>query len=293
MFKRWKKSKKEEVAPTMSFDQTEPPQYKIVASVFSDPGCVRETNEDSGRHFEPEDEELLAAKGSLFLVADGMGGHSAGEVASRLAVEFISRFYYENTNEPRESLRNAFLEANREIHRASLQNESLAGMGTTCTALVLINHSAIAAHIGDSRLYLVRDDQIYLMTEDHSAVMEMVKRGWLSLEEARHHPDKNVILRAMGSHPEVEVSIWDAPFPVRVGDRFLLCSDGLYDLVEDEEIRQIVTANQPSGACETLIAMAKERGGHDNITVAVISLRPKDEPAVRQAPTTRIVEVLK
>ncbi|HEY7544407.1 MAG TPA: Stp1/IreP family PP2C-type Ser/Thr phosphatase [Blastocatellia bacterium] len=293
MFKRWKKSKQETSAPTASFDQTEPPAYKIVASVFSDPGCVRETNEDSGRHFEPDDAELLATKGSLFIVADGMGGHSAGEVASRMAVDLISRFYYENSDEPQEALRNAFLEANREIHRTSLADENLAGMGTTCTALVVMNHAAIAAHIGDSRLYLVREGQIYLMTEDHSAVMEMVKRGWLSLEEARHHPDKNVILRAMGSHPEVEVSIWDAPFPVRVGDRFMLCSDGLYDLVEDEEIRQIVTASDPSGACETLIAMAKERGGHDNITVAIVSLAPKNEPTIRQAPTTRIVEVLK
>ena len=97
----------------------------------------------------------------------------------------------------------------------------------------------------------------------------------------------------MGSHPEVEVWIWDTPFPVRVGDRFMLCSDGLYDLVEDEEIRQIVTASDPSSACETLIGLAKERGGHDNITVAIISLAPKNEPTVRQAPTTRIVEVIK
>jgi protein phosphatase len=293
MFKRWRKPKKETVAPTLTFDQTsEQPDYEVTASVFTDPGCVREINEDSGRYFHPDDADLLSNKGLLFIVADGMGGHSAGEVASRMAVECISRFYYEDSDDPIESLKNAFQGANREIHRASLKDSGLAGMGTTCTALVLRNGSAISAHVGDSRLYLVRDGQIYLMTEDHSAVMEMVKRGMISLEEARHHPDKNVILRAMGSHPEVEVTIWDSPFPVRVGDSFLLCSDGLYDLVEDEEIRRMVVSLDPTSACQTLIAMARERGGHDNITVAIVNLKARGEEPQRPVPTTRVVEVL-
>ena len=129
------------------------------------------------------------------------------------------------------------------------------------------------------------------MTEDHSAVMEMVKQGWISLSDARHHPDKNVILRAMGSHPDVEVSTWQEPFPLRAGDRFLLCSDGLYDLVEDEEIKQIVLASDPQNACENLVALAKERGGHDNITVTIASLKQPGEDLKRPVPVTRVVEV--
>jgi protein phosphatase len=164
-------------------------------------------------------------------------------------------------------------------------------MGTTCTALVLRNGSALSAHVGDSRLYLVRNGDIYLMTEDHSAVMEMVKQGWISLSDARHHPDKNVILRAMGSHPDVEVSTWQEPFPLKADDRFLLCSDGLYDLVEDEEIKQIVLASDPQNACENLVALAKERGGHDNITVTIASLKQPGEDLKRPVPVTRVVEV--
>src|SRR5262249_10910821 len=179
-------------------------------------------------------------KGRLVVVADGMGGHSAGEVASRMAVDVISRVYYDWPGDPVSALKTSFIEANREIHQSSKEIQARSGMGTTCTALVLRNGSAITAHVGDSRLYLIRDGQIYLMTEDHSAVMEMVKRGLLTREEARHHPDKNVILRALGSHAEVEISIWEEPFPIREGDRFLLCSDGLYDLVEDKEIMDAV-----------------------------------------------------
>jgi serine/threonine protein phosphatase PrpC len=134
------------------------------------------------------------------------------------------------------------------------------------------------------------------MTEDHSAVMEMVKRGLITLEAARHHPDKNIILRALGSQPEVEVSTWEQPFPVREGDAFLLCSDGLYDLVEDDEIKQTVLSGKPHSSCEKLIALAKERGGHDNITVGIVSLRPIDpthKEGNRELRETREVEVKK
>jgi protein phosphatase len=163
-------------------------------------------------------------------------------------------------------------------------------MGTTCTALVLQNGTAISAHVGDSRLYLVREGGIYLMTEDHSAVMEMVKAGLITIEQARHHPEKNVILRAMGSHPDVEVTTWQEPFPVRAGDSFLLCSDGLYDLVENDEIKRAVEAAEPRAACESLIALAKERGGHDNISVGIVSLLASGVSQTKPVPETREVE---
>ena len=264
---------------------------QIVACVLSDVGCAREVNEDRGTYVQPGDSELLRSKGSLVLVADGMGGHSAGEVASNLAVDVISRVYYEHPDEAQSALTKAFHQASREIFEAGLKDESLKGMGTTATALVLKNGKALSAHVGDSRIYLVRNEQIYVMTQDHSEVMEMVKRGLISLEEARHHPDKNVILRALGSHPEVEVSTWDAPFPVREEDLFLLCSDGLYDLVEDEEIKQLVISADPHTGCERLIALAKERGGHDNITVGIVSVRPAGHANGRSLPMTREMEV--
>ena len=300
MFNRRNKSKKGAPDNEVSLANAETPPppdlpytYEIAASVVTDVGCQREVNEDCGRFTQPGDSDLLDRKGLLMIVADGMGGHSGGEVASNLAVDCISRTYYDHPGDPASSLLDAFATANRQIFETAQADETLRGMGTTCTALVLQNGSALAAHVGDSRLYLVRDQQIYLMTEDHSAVMEMVKRGLISLEAARRHPDKNVILRALGSQPEVEVSTWEQRFPVREGDAFLLCSDGLYDLVEDAEIKDAVLSTTPLSACENLIALAKQRGGHDNVTVGIVSLRPAGNGQGLGLRETREVEVLR
>jgi len=266
---------------------------EISVSVQTDVGCVRNSNEDAGCFLMPSDPIILATKGRLFLVADGMGGHSGGEVASALAVETISRAYYGDSEAPAESLRSAFEEANRCIYDESIADERLSGMGTTCTALVLHRNSAIAAHVGDSRLYLLREGELYLLTEDHSAVMEMVKLGIISVEQARHHEDKNVIVRALGTSPLVEVSLWENPMAVRTGDRFLLCSDGLYDLVEDEAIRDLVLSSPDThSACENLIDLAKEKGGFDNITVALVSIRPAGYIETRKLRATREAEVV-
>jgi protein phosphatase len=221
-----------------------------------------------------------------------MGGHLGGEVASRIAVDTVSRIYYVASGGITECLKEALLIANRGIYEASLEDETLKGMGTTCTALVLHQTQAYAAHVGDSRLYLLRNDELYLMTEDHSAVMEMVKRGIINMEQARHHEDKNVIVRALGTNPEVEISVWANPFSVRLGDQFLLCSDGLYDLVEDSEIRSIaLAANDTQAACETLIETAKKRGGYDNITVGVVRIAPPNKVKPTNLRETRELEV--
>ena len=251
-----------------------PLDYEVAASVQTDKGCVREINEDSGRFVKPSNAELLKGKGVLLVVADGMGGHSAGEVASGMAAELIPRLYYDAKGEPQEALKGAVEEANRQIHAASLGDESKRGMGTTCTALVLLGGQAFAAHVGDSRLYMLREGKVYLLTEDHSAVMEMVKLGIITMEQARHHEDKNVILRALGTTPEVEVATLE-PFSVRLGDQYLLCSDGLYDLVPDDEIgRELTAAEDIHAAGERLITLAKARGGHDNITVGIAAVVP-------------------
>jgi PPM family protein phosphatase len=293
MFNTKKKTKKRKESVKETVALAHPGAFELVISMLSDVGCVRELNEDSGRYVQPVDPDVLQRKGVLIVVADGMGGHTAGEVASGLAVEVVSRAYYDDSGDPRSALEKAFHKANLAIHNEAEKDASKNGMGTTCTALVLQNGTAISAHVGDSRLYLIRDGSIYLMTEDHSAVMEMVKAGLITLEQARHHPEKNVILRAMGSHPEVEVTTWQEPFPVRAGDRFLLCSDGLYDLVQDDEIERIVSLSVPQTACENLIALAKERGGHDNITVGIVNLKPQGDEESSEIPETRTAETPK
>jgi PPM family protein phosphatase len=248
----------------------------IQAYFLSDAGCLRATNQDCGRLIEPAETELLRARGRLAIVADGLGGHAGGETASRLAVETISRVYYEPNDEwsydPHAVLQRAFLAANQVIHQTARRELDLFGMGTTCTALALCGRRAYCAHVGDSRLYLLRGGEIYLMSEDHSAVMDLVRRGMLKREAARQHADRNVLLRALGTQREITVTSWQKPFPVREGDTFVLCSDGLYDLVEDAEIKNAALADEPQVACEALIALAKERGGHDNITVGVVRL---------------------
>ncbi|MBC7929390.1 MAG: Stp1/IreP family PP2C-type Ser/Thr phosphatase [Rubrivivax sp.] len=248
--------------------------YETIASVQTDVGCVREINEDSGTFVSPSDPAVLKLKGILLIVADGMGGHSAGEVASGMAVELIPRLYYEAKGDPQVALKGAVEEANRQINAAAAADTAKHGMGTTCTALAILDGQAFAAHVGDSRLYMQRDGKIYRLTEDHSAVMEMVKLGLITLEESRTHEDKNVILRALGTAPAVEVATL-VPFSVRVGDHYLLCSDGLYDLVPDDEIeRELTEAEDIHAAGERLITLAKARGGHDNITIGILAIVP-------------------
>jgi len=244
-------------------------KFEIVASVQTDVGCHRELNEDCGRIVQPGDSELLSAKGRLVIVADGMGGHSAGEVASSMAVDIINRSYYDDPGDAPSALKNAFFEANRQIHESSLQDKARDGMGTTCTALAIHGRVAHSAHVGDSRLYLVRSSSIYQMTEDHSVIKELIKQGAITPSAARHYIDRNIILRALGSHAAVQVATWEQPLPVRPGDRFVLCSDGLHESVSDEEILLATHSGETSVACESLITTARDRGAEDNITVAI------------------------
>lgn len=269
-----------------------PPVYDLDVSVQTDVGCLRAVNEDSGRYVRPGAPALRARKGALAIVADGMGGHAAGDVASSMAVDVLSRVYYDHNGEPGEALRAAFTQANRAIYEATLQDEKLRGMGTTCTTLVLRGDQAFSAHVGDSRLYLIRRGKLHVLSEDHSLVREMVKQGLISHEEARHHEDRNVITRALGLHPHVEVALWPKPLGVQAGDWFVICSDGLHDLVQDEEIRQVVEAASAQEAAEHLVALAKKRGGHDNITVGVLQVKPAAQAAPNDERDTREVEVL-
>ena len=265
----------------------------IIATVRTDPGCVREANEDSGRHVQPNDADTRLQKGTLTIVADGMGGHASGEVASQMAVELISEIYYsENGLSAPDALRNAIEIANEQIYEASESGEEFSGMGTTVIALVLQNDTAFCAHVGDSRLYRFRNGNLEMLTIDHSQVMEMVAQGIITMEQARNHDDKNVILRAVGTQPFVEVEVSDE-FEVVVGDTFLLCSDGLSDMLEDTGIEAILRSEPDlHTASEKLISAAKDNGGHDNITASIVRIEARNNTETsRNVRITREVEM--
>ncbi|MEM1041239.1 MAG: PP2C family serine/threonine-protein phosphatase [Bacteroidota bacterium] len=259
-------------------------------AVLTDIGRVREQNEDAGRYVRPGDEATRRRQGVLVLVADGMGGHAGGAVASSLAVDRVPKTYYGAEAAPAEALRAAVQTANRTIYDTAQRDPSLYRMGTTCTALVLRTAApdeadgptaleAVMAHVGDSRLYLLRGGRLRQMTEDDSVVGELVRRGLLTPEEARHHEHRHVITRALGLDPVVQVSQWERPLRVEPGDTFVLASDGLFDLVEDDLIARTVADAEAAEAATGLIALANERGGRDNITVGVVRvLSPADDP---------------
>ena len=264
----------------------------ILATVQTDADCVRDSNEDSGRHVTPSDLENHQGKGTLTIVADGMGGHASGEVASQMAVELISEYYYADTSRPvTESLKAAIEVANLRIFEASASDEKYFGMGTTLVALVVVDDTAVSAHVGDSRLYRMRESGLEMLTTDHSQVMEMVRHGIISIEEARTHDDKNVILRAVGTQDHVEVEVSE-PFVVEQGDTLLLCSDGLSDMVDDTIIESIMRSEPDIHVQgELLIAAAKENGGHDNITVGIVRIDATDgRENARSVRVTREVE---
>ena len=245
---------------------------EIHASVATNPGRVRGENQDAAIFARPEDDRALATHGIIALVADGMGGHNGGEVASALACREIPKAYFASSGPAPAALRAALEAVNSQIYQTAQAQPELRGMGTTAVALAITSSHGWLAYVGDSRLYLIRRGQIYRMSEDHSMVFEMVHKGLLTPEEARNHADRNVLSRALGSRPQVEVSCWDEPFPIQVGDRFLLCSDGLHDLVTDENMLSLGGSGELHIATERLVRAANENGGHDNISVVLLEV---------------------
>jgi len=224
-------------------------------------GVVRRINQDAfGRFDDPVRGEVL------LVVADGLGGHRGGEVASRMAVDLLGQLVRAGTEAPAIRLARAIEEANRQIHDAARVDYTLEGMGTTVVCLLLAHDGAAhVAHVGDSRLYRLRSGNLEAITEDHSLVATLVREGVLQPDEARTDPRKNQILRALGVRKEVEVDI--APVEPRAGDVYLLCTDGLHGLIEDPAIRELALEHpDPELAVEHLIAAANRAGGTDNVT---------------------------
>lgn len=209
---------------------------------------------------------------NLYIVADGMGGHKAGEVASSYAVEKVVEAVKRSVDvSPALILQKAIRYANYCLYEKSKEKEEYRGMGTTMVALTLCEEQALAINVGDSRLYEISEDKIYQISDDHSLVAELVRKGELSAWEARNHPDKNVITRALGIQTEVEMDVFS--FPVKKKNQYLLCSDGLSNMVEDEELHHIIRQEKPlCDIGQELIRKANENGGVDNIAVVLVEI---------------------
>jgi serine/threonine protein phosphatase PrpC len=251
---------------------------RVKFAAASDMGRVRKNNEDSF---------LADPVLGIFAVADGMGGHASGEVASRLAIESlqesIARVGKEKEatlsedstavlSSPANLMVNGIRLANQRIYKASQENREYKGMGTTLVAVFFSTSSPIVAHVGDSRLYHLRDQGIRQVTEDHSWVWEQYKQGLIAKDALAASPHKNIVTRALGIQPTIDVDIQE--LEVQQGDFLLLCSDGLSDLVRDEEMLGVVSQNSEdlNGNCNNLIHLANFRGGKDNITVLLIHI---------------------
>jgi PPM family protein phosphatase len=270
MFWRKKnKNKAEQKNTNPQFDM--PGISKIKVVVKTDLGNVRTNNEDAGAFFKVAGENSLRANDYLLLVADGMGGHNAGEVASKMAAEIISQEYFKAASEQHieKILAKAFTTTNKKIFEMAAVNKNCRGMGTTCTAVVIAEDKIYYAHAGDSRAYLYKNETITRLTEDHTYVQQLVNNGDISLAEAEMHPQRNILTNAMGTKPNLRVDTGKSQFTFEENDRLLLCSDGLYDYFSDEELKESLRYPSLQDAADYLIAEAKQRGGKDNITVVL------------------------
>lgn len=255
---------------------------KIVSCGITDIGRKRQRNEDS---------YLVNDKIGLYIVADGMGGHAGGEFASKIAVSTVEEIIrgedrvksnvptnsYLDANQQsevegqeQERLKDAINRAGNMIVRRAFEDPELKGMGTTSTVMFISNERAYIAHVGDSRAYCVRDGEIIQITEDHSLVHEQLKSGLITEEEAKTHQLKNIITRSVGVQEEVEVDtvVWK----IQVGDSYLLCSDGLSNMMQDEEMQEIITKNDVEQGARELVDLANQRGGEDNITLILLKI---------------------
>jgi serine/threonine protein phosphatase PrpC len=260
---------------------------RLVAAGQSHPGLRRPLNEDSWQIAQAaETGAMWPDRGRLFAVADGMGGHAAGEVASRVAIETLFSVYYDRERDgplpPTMRLQEAIDAANHAVYGQSATHDTQAGMGTTIVAAVVRDDWLIVANVGDSRAYLLRGGQAMQITQDHSWVAEQVAAGVLSNQEAENHIYKNVVTRCLGHRPTIQVDLFE--HALQVGDAVLLCSDGLSNQVSGDEMVRALAQSPLRKAADQMIALANERGGPDNITVVLFKMfDPADAAGARLA----------
>jgi PPM family protein phosphatase len=254
---------------------------QLLYAARTDVGMIRSGNEDN---FAAD----VNGQRGLFIVADGMGGHAAGEVASEMAVQILMRELADvrdlGATATQQKVAASLRLANRAIHERTLTEVDKQGMGTTTSLLLIGNGRYLIGQIGDSRVYLLRDGALRQLTKDHSYVQEQVDAGFLTPEQARYHPYSNVITRCVGASPEVEPDMYNGA--AQVGDTFLVASDGLTGMVDDWRLQQLLLARtSPERIVHSLVSEANGRGGLDNITAIVVRVAPDeggDEPTTRE-----------
>jgi serine/threonine protein phosphatase PrpC len=272
----------------------QPPQANrlcLIGAMQTHPGPDGAINEDVTAYVLPHPNEPFARSGALALVADGMGGHAAGEIASGLAADIIRGVYYNRIGAVPEILAACLETANQTIYQRSKSDPKCAGMGTTCTVIAVRDDKVYLGHVGDSRAYLLRDGRLRQLSQDHSVVAELVRKGTITASEAVLSPYRNLVFRALGTNPTVEPLIWSEGLPLCAGDAIVLCSDGLSDLLDDGVIAESVQRLVPLEACKALISAALATGAKDNISVGVFAIQGRNTlPAVPERPT-RIIAV--
>ncbi len=238
--------------------------------ISTDIGKHRDINQDS--YYVSEKQEI-----PLFIISDGMGGHKAGEVASKMAIDIIKEKISDKNNRLKleesiaELIRETIKIANLEIYKTSQEKEEYSGMGTTVTMAYILENKIFIGQVGDSRAYLLRNDKFIQLTEDHSLVAQLLKNGSITEEEAENHPQKNVITRAVGTDEEIDIDI--VVEKIYNEDLILLCTDGLTNMVDDNEIKEVLLKRKDIQiACEDLVELANDNGGYDNITVMAIKI---------------------
>jgi len=254
-----------------------PRTVRFTCAGRTDVGVVRSGNEDAF---------LMVPDSGVFIVADGMGGHAAGEVASEMAVQIVARsldgVLGRSDEETAEVIRKGIVEANSSIFQRTLVEQDKRGMGTTATALVINGERYMIGHVGDSRAYLFRDAQLLQITKDHSYVQEQVDAGYLTPAQARTHPYSNVITRCVGANSDVAPDVYGGT--LRPDDLFLIASDGLTGMLEDEDLLTILTSGRsPGELVDRLISEANRRGGLDNVTVIIVRIDGVDVTEDEQA----------
>jgi protein phosphatase len=265
-----------------------PAALHIIGAMRTDVGLVRTLNEDSVVWVTPGDQDVATRRGSLALVADGMGGHAAGEVASAIAADVVREIYYDLDGPVPDVLGSAFAVAHRAILEYAEAHPECKGMGTTCTVLAFRDQQAWLGHIGDSRAYLLRDRSLTQLSRDQTLVAKLVSEGTLTQQEADQSPMHNVILQALGASPQIKPMIAAKGIKLHPGDVLILCSDGVSNMVSDDRIAEIAARLPPQEACDALIEAALAAGGHDNASLGVFSVTDGTEARRAPEPTRRM-----
>lgn len=265
--------------------------FEIAGAMLTDVGRVRSSNEDAVAFVIPSKNNPAASRGCLLIVADGMGGHAAGEVASALAVEAVRCVYFSLEAPVPASLMIAFETANRAILEHGKKNPDCGGMGATCTALAIHDGQVWLAHVGDSRAYLLRGGKLTQLSDDQTLHAQMIREGLLTEEESKTSGGGNVVLQALGTGADVVPAVWEKGIPLIEGDTLVLCSDGLWNMVDDAAIAEIAARAAPEEACQHLVDAACAAGGYDNVSVGIFAVRPTARAATRTQIATRRIDI--